>query len=334
VLPPRGVRRALLPVVAVVELVLLLLTGGVAVAGLVSAVADRRARLARLAGLAGSYVTIELTALARLGAAWAMRSGRSPDWYDRANRETVRWALEAVFAVARRAVGFTVEIAGPAEMADAGAIAPPNPLSSREPLLVLARHGGLGDSLAVVWLLVRHGRRPKVVLKQVLEWDPLVDVALNRLGARFLRPGAPDRAEQMAALARGLGPDDALVVFPEGGNWTPRRRWRAIRHLVRERRRPAARAALLMRHVLPPRPAGVLACLDARPDLSVVVVAHAGLDGLTNPRAVWRALPLERPLTLRWWAATPPPDGEEARRAWLTAEWAIVDEWVDARTSG
>jgi hypothetical protein len=29
-------------------------------------------------------------------------------------------------------------------------------------------------------------------------------------------------------------------------------------------------------HVLPPRPAGVLACLAARPDLDVVVVAHTG----------------------------------------------------------
>ena len=41
------------------------------------------------------------------------------------------------------------------------------------------------------------------------------------------------------------------------------------------------------RELLPPRPAGVFACVDARPGLSVVVVAHAGLDRLVRVRDEW-----------------------------------------------
>ncbi len=301
-----------------------------AVAGLLTAT-DRRRRITRLATFTGGYLVIELLTLARLGATWALRSGRSPEWYDRANLKSLEWAVNAVVAVARRSVGFTIAIEHALPGAAPGSVKAHDSLSAPGPVLVLARHGGLGDSLAVVWLLIRHGRRPKVVLKEALAWDPLIDVALSRLGACFLHPGSPERAEQIATLARGLGPRDALVIFPEGGNWTPRRRWRAIRHLVRGGHRPEARAALLMDHVLPPHPAGVLACLGARPDLRTVVVAHAGLDGLTDPRAVWRALPLDRPLTIRWWPTAPPPEGDDERREWLTAEWAIVDEWVDVR---
>ena len=50
------------------------------------------------------------------------------------------------------------------------------------PLLVLARHAGPGDSFALVELLLsRYGRRPRIVLKEDLLWDPGLDVLLSRL---------------------------------------------------------------------------------------------------------------------------------------------------------
>jgi hypothetical protein len=124
-------------------------------------------------------------------------------------------------------------------------------------------------------------------------------------------------------------------VFPEGGNWTPGRRRRAIRRLRRDGKGDAADAALLMPHVLPPRPAGVLAVLDARPEMPVVLVAHAGLDRIVSAAQVWQALPFTTPMTVRTWPAGPfPRHGDEAARlSWLTAEWAVVDEWIDAHDS-
>ena len=63
------------------------------------------------------------------------------------------------------------------------------------PLIFLARHAGPGDSFALVWLiLTQWSRTPRVVLKDVLLWDPGLDVMLTRLSGCFLpsRSGAGD----------------------------------------------------------------------------------------------------------------------------------------------
>jgi hypothetical protein len=84
-----------------------------------------------------------------------------------------------------------------------------------------------------------------------------------------------------------------------------------------------------MTNVLPPRFGGVLACLDARPELQVVIVAHAGLDRVTSMRQGFEALPFRTPMTVRMWPAAKVPDTDADRKAWLTTEWAVVDEWID-----
>jgi hypothetical protein len=86
--------------------------------------------------------------------------------------------------------------------------------------------------------------------------------------------------------------------------------------------------------VLPPRPAGLLACLAARPDLDVAVVAHTGLEDLINPRLIWRAVPVSAsPMLIRWWhePASLLPETDEDRREWLRLQWAVVDAWIDSR---
>ena len=34
-----------------------------------------------------------------------------------------------------------------------------------------------------------YAREPRIVLKDTLQWDPAIDVVLNRLPNRFIRPG-------------------------------------------------------------------------------------------------------------------------------------------------
>ncbi|MGH9100970.1 MAG: 1-acyl-sn-glycerol-3-phosphate acyltransferase, partial [Acidimicrobiales bacterium] len=218
-------------------------------------------------------------------------------------------------------LGFTTEV-DPASV--------PGGLEADSPVLVVARHGGPGDSFSLVHLLLtRYSRHVRVVLKDVLQLDPAIDLLLNRLGACFINRRSERATDAMRRLVRDAGPRDALLLFPEGANWTPERRRRAIRHLWAEKKRRAAYAATLMDHVLPPRSGGVLACLEEKPEISVVVVAHTGLDRIVTVQEGWRQLPFKCPMAVRIWPAAPPPSTTEERLRWLTTEWAIVDEWID-----
>ncbi len=91
-----------------------------------------------------------------------------------------------------------------------------------------------------------------------------------------------DAEQQIGELARRLDGNDALVLFPEGGNFTARRRARAIAKLRRRGLMAEAAKAEAMRYVLPPRPGGVLSVLDSAPEADVVWVAHTGTDHRTS----------------------------------------------------
>ena len=86
-----------------------------------------------------------------------------------------------------------------------------------------------------------------------------------------------------------------------------------------------------MPNVLAPRPGGFLAALDAAPGADVVLVAHTGLDHLMTVADVWRELPMDKRLIMRWWRVSRDeiPPGREARVDWLFDRWAEIDRWVD-----
>ena len=58
-------------------------------------------------------------------------------------------------------------------------------------------------------------RHARIVLKDVLQWDPLLDVYLNRVPSAFLGDRG-EMAERVGDLATGMGHEDALLIFPEG----------------------------------------------------------------------------------------------------------------------
>src|SRR5690606_12635568 len=88
-------------------------------------------------------------------------------------------------------------------------------------LIAPSRHAGPGDALILVHhLLTDRRRRPRVVMKAALQLDPCIDIVANRMPNAFVSPGGR-AAEDIGRLAAGLGPRDALVLFPEGGNFTP-----------------------------------------------------------------------------------------------------------------
>ena len=68
-------------------------------------------------------------------------------------------------------------------------------------------------------------------------------------------------------------------------------------------------------------------------DADVVFVAHTGVEHMTTVLDVWRELPMDREIEMRWWivpADEVPPD-REARIEWLFAWWATIDDWINAR---
>lgn len=332
-MPPRLVRRLVMPVSVLLSLAVLVLLLVVAGMGAVVRPLTPRARVTRAARFGAAYLLVDLRVVLSCLRLWlrhpvASRRDQAP--WDEAHWTLLQAALGSVLAAGERQFGFRVVV-------DEPAASMVSTVSSQRPLLVLARHAGPGDSFAIAHLLMtEYRRRPRIVLKALLQLDPALDLLLNRLACCFIpsRSGAgDDLPARLGELAARLEGPEALLIFPEGGNWTPLRRRRAIRRLRRRGHHAEAEQASRMGHVLPPRPAGVLACLEARPDLDIVVAAHAGLDRLVSPTLIWQALPLAVPMRLRWWhvPSSDVPTGQQERTDWLMRQWADVDAWVEAR---
>ena len=251
----------------------------------------------------------------------------SPRW-QAAHLRLLGWILDRVYATARRTFRLRVVGSGPGE-----------PLPRDRPLLVLCRHAGPGDSVLLIRALVALAeRRPRIVLKDALQLDPTVDILLNRLPNRFItpRPGVAEDVEQaIASLASDAGPGDAVVIFPEGGNFSERRRVRAIERLRRLGHEDEAAKAEQMRHLMAPKPGGTLAALGAAPTADVLLVAHEGLEDLSTLGDLWTKLPMDDVVDVRWWyvpSAELPRDRDvDAQVDWLFDWWTRMDRWVAER---
>jgi 1-acyl-sn-glycerol-3-phosphate acyltransferase len=202
--------------------------------------------------------------------------------------------------------------------------------SSARPVIALSRHAGEGDTLLVIHqLLALYDRAPQIVMHETLRLDPLVDALGGRLPNRFVDPRGGDSERHIAAMAAELGESSALLIFPEGGNFTDARRRRAIRRLEEDDHPREAALARDMKHVSAPRPGGTLAAISAAPDADVVVIGHTGFPiGL---REVWDLLPQEQTINVRMWhtPAAAIPSDPDARLQWLFDCWLALDEWID-----
>jgi 1-acyl-sn-glycerol-3-phosphate acyltransferase len=332
-LPSRRVRRVTGPLlVGALVAAVLLLPVLLVVAVIVSLWLPGRWRALRLLGFALTYLAAEVVGLAAAALLWVLSGfGRRIDApaFRAAHYTVLRLLLDALMRAAQRLFSLRLVTDG----------ASWSPLDDGVPgstnaMVVLSRHAGPGDSFLLVHTLMNrdHLRQPRIVLKDLLQLDPLIDVYLNRLPNHFVTadPGGTSSEEAIAELARGMGDEDALLIFPEGANFTPTRRFRAIQRLRNRGLTSAVRRAQAMRHVLPPRPAGVTAALQAAPHADVVFVAHTGLEHLSTLRDVWRGLPTDKTLYLRWWfvpATEVPRDGAE-QTDWLYRWWETIDDWI------
>ena len=329
-MPPRWVRRLVFGPLVVLLAVLLLTTLPVwlVIAVALSPFMPGHLRVPRLIWLAIVYVVWDAAALVALAVLWVAAGFgwqiRSPA-FQRAHYVLTGVFLRVLFWIARWSLHLFVDVVG----------TDPDTALPGRPEIVVSRHAGPGDSFILIHALVNwFAREPRIVLKATLQWDPAVDVLLNRLPSRFITPGRPGASgleQEVGALATGLDDNDAFVIFPEGGNFTPRRRVRAIARLRDRGLGDLAERAENLRNLLPPKPGGLLAAIDAAPDAGVIFVAHTGLDRMLTVADIWRELPMDKQLVMRFWSVPPEevPAGEEARVAWLYDWWARIDAWID-----
>lgn len=328
-IPGRAVRRLLAPVWVGLG------TTAAIVAGPLEAIAER------LSGLLGGnrqpvyvtrfavlYLRLEASFIVVAAALW-FASGlgarlSSPRFVDTHFRLEQRFFGRLVTDV-RRTLGISVALEDSGEAEEAL-------LRRDRPLLVFSRHAGPGDSFLLVDLMLRaFGRRPRIVMKDALALDPVIDLLAQRLPNVLLDSRDPDRGRQeIAAVATELEDAGVLVLFPEGGNYTPVRRRAAIRKLLRLGRHREAAKATRMEHLLPPRPAGALAAMIARPDADVVFVAHTGLGREAFGSQLFLRMPTDRTWRVRMWVAPAAsrPAEEDAQTEWLYAWWQRMEEWV------
>lgn len=332
--PPRWLRRVVLA--PLVPLVTVLAIGALPVAIIVAAFASPllpgRWRPLRVLAFTLVLLVAETAVLVAMALLWlAAGCGRR---LDRPRWRAAHYAVMARYLAvlrdaARRAFGLRFRLA----VGRAGDL--DDPLGGRGPLVVLSRHAGPGDSFLLVDGLLRRGWRPRIVLREALRWAPAVDVGLGRLPAHFVgrSAAAGSGTAAVAALAADLGPGDALVLFPEGRNFTPDRRGRSIAALEASGDHEAAERARAMRHVLVPRTGGALAALAAAPDADVLFVAHTGLEDLSSPVDLWRGVPMDAEVEVEVWRvpAGEVPRDREAARSWLLGWWRHIDAWLYER---
>lgn len=201
------------------------------------------------------------------------------------------------------------------------------------PVLVLSRHASLADSLVSAWAIGNvAGLQPRYVLKRELMADPCLDIVGHRLPNYFLNRSSSDPAEELkgvAQLANNLGGSDVAVIFPEGTRVNDAKRKKILDAMAERNPTRALRLAQLQR-LLPPKPAGATALINAAPDVDIVVAAHTGFDGLDTFGGMLRRLERGSHQGRMWFHRVGRADVPEERLAeWLDDVWLALDQEVN-----
>jgi 1-acyl-sn-glycerol-3-phosphate acyltransferase len=227
------------------------------------------------------------------------------------------WSIGVLARRAERLLGVRIEL----DEASAAALLP-------APAVVLCRHVNLLDASLPAWLYLQRGVASRGVIMAELLADPGFDLIYSRTGSVFVpRDDGPEARRLVGGLAGTVDASTVAIIFPEGRLFRPELLARAMERLASSNPERSERLAGL-RHVLPPRPGGVLALLDALPGSDVVVVAHTGLDRFASFGELSSTVPLRDPVRVTAWRVPRAaiPGGADARVAWLDAQWHRVDE--------
>ena len=151
------------------------------------------------------------------------------------------------------------------------------------PAIVLPRHASMGDTVVpIVWYSMPRNYRLRYVLKKELLLDPCLDIVGSRLPNYFIDRVSDDPQQELAgvaALMQDIGPNEGVLIYPEGTRFTPAKR---LQVLARCRERGDVASAERIERwtdLLPPRLGGTLALLAQNRSRDIVFCAHTGFEG-------------------------------------------------------
>jgi 1-acyl-sn-glycerol-3-phosphate acyltransferase len=281
----------------------------------------------RLYGVALQYlwnevVEIVLAPVLWVAAGFGTRLG-SPASIERHAR-IQRWSLRTFSRRAEQLLGLRFDVEGREHLV---------PL----PAIVLSRHVNLFDATLPAWLYQADADRRVlgVVMRDLLS-DPGFDVVYQRIGWVFvLRDQSPTARDAIRAMAARLGDDGVGVIFPEGRLHRPELVEPLLTRLAGTDPARAERLASL-RHVLPPRPGGVLAMLEGAPDADVVVVTHRGFEDVASLARLREIAPLRHPIEvrIRRIPRSEIPADRDGQVRWLDELWLELDREIAAGLRG
>jgi len=277
----------------------------------------RRLPLARLNLFGVWWCWIEAVGLLVALALWIVRRA---DDADRHYRLMAWWAGALMWGMGR-ALGRRPSVEGLDEL-------------ERGRAIIVSRHASLADSLLSAWAIATRARlRPRYVLKRELLWDPCLDVVGLRIPNHFLARSLDDNSGELDALrslATALGERDVVVIFAEGTRANPVKRARALERIAERSPDRAARMSSL-RHLLPPRPAGTVALVEADSDNDLVSAWHVGFEGMDTFGGIIAVLTSGVPairFVVRRHARSEVPGGD-GFAGWLDDRWLEMDAEVD-----
>lgn len=244
--------------------------------------------------------------------------GAEPD-QERLRRRQA-WLIRSLLSWGRRIVGFNLDIPDPRTLPTGDTI-------------VLSRHASMIDALLPGHVFAGMLDRPvHYVIKSELLKSPIFDIYGTSLENHFVARGDNTDREVHAIeqLAHNARPNSALVIFPEGTYANAHSRQRIAASLRRRGELAALALAEELTTLLPPKPAGSLALLRGRPDASVVIIGHVGLEGVAEFSGLRSHLPARKPIVVRWWSHSIAelPSDDEGRIDWLQEQWRKLDAWV------
>ncbi|MCK9250209.1 MAG: lysophospholipid acyltransferase family protein [Solirubrobacteraceae bacterium] len=316
----RGIGVEVLALVVVTVALPFLLAGGLVVDAVLAVVRRKPATAARLVLMLWWFLAIDLLALSRvIVIRWSTLGRDTPGRRRRLNRARIWWTSHLLAGVR---VLFRLRI----EVEDVEQAGP-------GPVILLMRHASIIDNTLPDAIASRaHGYTLRYVIKRELRMVPTLDIGGELVPTFYVRRDSGDTArelERLRLLAVDLGPDDGVLIYPEGTRKTEAKLARA-KEIIRERRPELAERVERFRHVLPPRPGGPLVVLEDAQDVDVVLCGHVGFDGFRSVGDVWRGRLIGTTIRIRFWripAAEVPRDADE-RLAWLYDRWLEVDAWV------
>jgi 1-acyl-sn-glycerol-3-phosphate acyltransferase len=313
-------RRAITIPAVVTRWSLLLLAAPVAFP--VTAVLDivQRRRLARTRALAMLlfYLSCEMVALTRSFVIW-VRWRRSRDRFMAENFRLQCWWGRTLYHGAVRIFGLRVTVENDEVVAGG-------------PVLVFARHvSPIDNLLPLAFISDPHQLRLRWVINRALLRMPCLDIVGNRLPNRFVSTGGrAGHTEKVSDLGDGLGPDEGVLIFPEGGLYSPAKRERVIERLRAAGETALAERADRIQNLLPPRLGGALALMERAEGADVLFMGHVGLQGAARYMSIAGGDLVGRELRIRFWRAPASeiPATREERVTWLYDWWERMDHWI------